>query len=60
MKPINDKFEISPEMIERATRVLWDSGRLEYEALGADQLIVKEMLEKALSLSEPNSAAKIP
>lgn len=41
-------IEITPEMIQVATQVLWDSGRLYAEADGTDQLIVKEMLEAAL------------
>jgi hypothetical protein len=53
-----ESVELTPEMIERATRVLWQSGRLTYEAPGADQLLVKKMLESALSHSSPDIFAK--
>lgn len=41
-------IEVTQEMIQAATEILWESGRLEYEAEGVDQLVVEEMLRAAL------------
>jgi len=41
-------FEVTPEMVQRATKVLWDSGRLYAIAEGTDQLVVRKMLEAGL------------
>jgi len=43
--------EVTEEMIQVATEILWESGRLEYEAEGWDQLVVERMLRAALELS---------
>ena len=40
-------IEITPEMIEAATRVLWESGRLYAIAEGTDQIIVRRMFDAA-------------
>jgi hypothetical protein len=43
--------EVTPEMVEVATKILWESGQLyPYEAEGVDQLVVEEMLRAALAL----------
>lgn len=34
-------IEVTPEMIQVATEILWESGRVEYEAEGVDQLVVE-------------------
>jgi hypothetical protein len=39
---------ITSEMIQRATEVLWASGRLEADADGVDQMLVYRMLRAAL------------
>lgn len=41
-------YGITPEMIDAATQVLRESGRLYSEADGVDQLVVEEMLLAAL------------
>lgn len=43
-------IEVTPEMIQVATEILWESGRVEYEAEGVDQLVVERMLRAALAL----------
>ena len=48
-RPVLEVREITPEMVNAATRVLWESGRLYAIADGADQLVVREMLFAALS-----------
>ena len=42
------QVEVTQEMVEAATRVLWDSGRLYEIADGTDQLLVREMFVAAL------------
>jgi len=42
------EIEITPEMVEAATRVLWVSGLLEYESQ-ADKLIVSDMIHAGLT-----------
>lgn len=44
------KVEVTTEMIQVATEILWESGLLEREAEGVDQLVVEEMLRAALAL----------
>ncbi len=49
LKSRNDQFrgrlEMTPEMIEAGMRVLQDSGRLEYEAPGSDELLVTAVFQ---------------
>jgi hypothetical protein len=47
---MRDAIEVTPEMIQVATEILWESGRIEYEAEGVDQLVVEQMLRSALAL----------
>jgi hypothetical protein len=44
------EIEVTEEMIQVATEILWESGRLEHEADEVDQLVVEEMLRAALAL----------
>jgi hypothetical protein len=56
VKTVPEIIEVTPEMVEAATQVLWESGRLyPYEAEGADQLLVEEMLRAAFELRRPAS-----
>jgi hypothetical protein len=48
--------EVTEEMVQAATEVLWESGRLyPYEADGSDQLVVERMLRAALAERRPAS-----
>lgn len=38
--PKSIEVEVTPEMIQVATEILWESGRVQYEAEGVDQLVV--------------------
>ena len=42
------KIQITPAMVQRATEILWASGAVSCEMDGADQLVVRKMLEAAL------------
>lgn len=44
------EIEVTPEMVQVATEILWESGSLERIADGVDQLVVEEMLRAALAL----------
>ena len=44
---------ITAEMVEAATKILWESGRVASEVPGADHLVVREMLEAAFLRSLP-------
>ncbi|MDQ3583064.1 MAG: hypothetical protein M3495_16330 [Pseudomonadota bacterium] len=54
-EPKSIEVEVTQEMVQVATEILWKSGRLEYEAEGADQLVVEEMLNAALSIRRRQS-----
>jgi len=43
-------IEITPEMIEVATQILWKSGFVEYEADGPMQLVVRDMFDAAFKM----------
>jgi hypothetical protein len=49
--------EVDQAMVSAGVRVLLDSGRLRAEAPGADELLVKQILDAAMKV--PNVAAKI-
>jgi hypothetical protein len=42
------RLPITPDMVVAARDVLWQSGRLSYDAPGADELLVEAMLRAAL------------
>jgi hypothetical protein len=48
--------EVTQEMIQVATEILWESGRVEYEVEGVDQLVVERMLRAALALRRGQSS----
>ncbi len=49
-----NELQITPEMIEAACEVLWESGKLFAIAHGPDRLTVREMLDAALRAREPS------
>ena len=42
------KIEITPAMVEAGVRFLWESGRLDVESAGPDQLLVRDLLRACL------------
>ena len=48
--------EISPEMVSAAMRVFLDSGVVEQESPGLDELLVRQMLQAALNQQRPLNA----
>ena len=37
--------------INRSVRMLWESGRMDYQAAGPDEMLMQQLLSVALSLS---------
>ena len=42
------EIEITPAMVEAGVRFLWESGRLDVESAGPDQLLVRDLLRACL------------
>ena len=46
---MSTSIEISNAMVSAALAVLYESGRLEFEATGADDLVIRRMLRAAFA-----------
>lgn len=44
-----EEIEITPKMVQAATQLLWEAGRMDYQADGPDHLLVYDILCAALS-----------